>query len=544
MEATSVTAALPHAVPLREQAGYPSFLSGDIREEGLLLNEPLGELRSLRRLDRFTPDHRQALAAAITEHLVRWDAPAPALESAATLRDPGSYAVVTGQQAGIAGGPLYTLYKAIGAVRAAQELSRLHPEHRFVPVFWIEGDDHDFDEARKIVLLDRSGSPQSLSYDDGVSAPLHVGDRPNSEPGVAALVASLREILPPTEFTDQAISLVTGSYRNGERLADGFARALYAIFGETPLVLVDSRNPALKRLAADLFAKEAADPAPLFDAVRERTAVLADAGQPTPISPKQGALFITHEGERRSLVADENGYTIKGTQTHMSRDEAAALAGRSPEIFSPNVALRPIVQDAILPTAIYLGGPSEVAYLRQIRDGYGAFGMEPSAVMPRPFVLLLEPKVRRVLDGGDLSLEELLAEQFDAAAHAVDGALLDEVEEGRERALEGLRRAYAEMESVTKRIDPTLEKTLGAAAAGAAKGVEDLAKRLGSALKKKQQTEIDRLAGARTMLMPGGSLQERVLNPLYFVDKYGLERFREALRGIALQPGMMQVVEL
>ncbi len=544
MEATSVTAALPRAVSLREQAGYPSFLSGDIREDGLLLNEPLGELRALRRLDRFTPEHRGALADAINECLVRWDAPAEALEAAATLRDPDSYAVVTGQQAGIAGGPLYTLYKAIGAVRAAEELSRLHPEHRFVPVFWIEGDDHDFDEARKIALLDRSGNPQALAYDDGIAAPLHVGDRANSGPGVEALAASLREILPPTDFTDQAIAVVTGSYRAGERLADGFARALYTILGETPLVLVDSRNPALKRLAADLFATEAADPAPLFDAVQGRTAGLAGAGQPTPISPKPGALFITHEGERRSLVPDGDGYTVKGTGRHMSRDEAAALARTSPELFSPNVALRPIVQDAILPTAIYLGGPSEVAYLRQIRDGYDVFGMEPAAVMPRPFVLLLEPKVRRVLDAGDLSLEELLAEEFDAAARAVDGAVLEEVEQSRERALEGLRSAYAEMESVIRRIDPTLEKTLGAAAAGATKGVEDLAKRLGSALKKKQQTEIDRLAGARTMVMPGGSLQERVLNPLYFIDKYGLERFREAVRGITLQPGMMQVVEL
>ncbi len=546
MEAVTETVTAPCSIPIGDHAGYPRFLSGSSGEDGVLLNDPLASLRLLRPLDRFSSDHRTLLADAVADQLHRWNAPQSALHAAELLRSPRSYAVVTGQQAGIAGGPLYTLYKALGTVRAAGELARLYPEYQFVPVFWIEGDDHDFDEARRMTLLDRSGNPATLLYDDGNAAPLHVGDRPNSAEGVATFAARVQDSLPSTEFTEDTLRLLRDSYRvgGGETLADGFARSLYAMLGDTALVLVNSRDSVLKGLAADIFEKEAADPEPLFAALQMRTTELAAQGDAVPIAPKPGALFITHDGERRALVPDGDGYLVRGSDRRLSRADVVRQARTAPERMSPNVALRPIVQDAVLPTALYLGGPSEVAYLRQVRSAYTIFGLEPPALMPRPFAVILEPKVRRVLEVAPIALEDLLAAEFDAAARVVDQSVLDEVEEARQRAMQGMRDAYAEMESITKRVDPTLEKTLGAAAATATKGLEDLAKRLGSALKKKQQTEIDRLNGARMMLMPGGMVQERTLNALYFINKYGVDRFRDMLDRIVLEPGAVQVLEI
>jgi len=539
-------AAVPDALPLGSHAGYPSFLSVPSGEPGVILGSASVDAVPLRRLDRFTTAHRAALADALLRELRKWDAPGEALASAEMLRGENCYAVVTGQQAGIAGGPLYTLYKAVGAVRAAAELARLHPAHRFVPVFWIEADDHDFDEARRVALLDRSGNVHALAYDDGDARPLHVGDRRNSAEGAAALIAALRDVLPSSEFTDDALQLVADAYRTGdaETLADGFARSLYAMLGATPLVLVNSRNPELKRLAADVFEREVAAPERMFPAIEARTVELAALGLPTPIVPKPGCLFITYEGERRSLVPDGESYQIRGTDERISREEAVRTAREHPERLSPNVMLRPIVQDAILPTVVYLGGPSEVAYLRQIGPAYESFGMEPPAIAPRPFVLIVEPKVRRVLEGESVTLEMLVAEKFDAAALVVDRAIVDELEEAKGRALAKLREAFGEMEEITRRIDPTLEKTLGSAGAGAGKGVEDLAKKLAAALKRRQQTEIDRLNGARALLLPNGAPQERGVNALHFIARYGLERFREMLGGITAATGVVQVMEI
>jgi bacillithiol biosynthesis cysteine-adding enzyme BshC len=532
-------------IPLHQLASYPALLSHSSTEPGLLLNNPLSDLSSLRGLERFTPEHRAELSAALIDDLQRWDAPQAARAAAGELGDATAYAVVTGQQAGVATGPLYTLYKGVGAVLAAQQLAQLHPGNRFVPLFWIEGDDHDFDEARRLVVLNRTGDPVALRYDDGIDRPLHVGDRKVNAEGLARLIEELRESLLPTEFTDAALGIVNAAYGGSEAtLADGFARAMYAILGDTPLVIASSRNSRLKRLAADIFAAELRAPNALYEAVAARTEKLKGDGFQTPIAPKVGSLFITHEGERRALDYSDGGYSIRGTDRRFDTTEAIALAHQTPELLSPNVVLRPIVQDAIFPTAIYFGGPSEVAYLNQLRDGYRVFGLEAPAIAPRPFVMLLEPKVRRVLEVLNIGMETLLAEKFDAAALLIDEAVDAELEKARGATVAMLSEAYRQMAEVTTKIDPTLEKTLGAAEAGATKAVEDFAKRLRSALKKKQGTEIEKLGMVRQMVMPGDHLQERELNALYYINKYGVVRFREVLGQIVLCPGEMQVIEV
>ncbi|MBS1912042.1 MAG: bacillithiol biosynthesis cysteine-adding enzyme BshC [Bacteroidetes bacterium] len=551
MEQPSAAVAVPQTpahrtLPLADIPGYPPFLSTGSGNDIVLLTNGLASLEHLRSLERFTPEHRAALAEAIALDLERWNAPHAATEAAAALRSPETYAVITGQQAGLAGGPLYTLYKAIGAIRAAEDLARLHPEHRFVPVFWIEADDHDFDEVRMLTLLDRSGAPVTVAYDDGDRRPLHVGERRISTAGLASFLEEVRTALPATEFGDEALAMLQHAYdaTDNATLADGFARALYAVLGETPLVLLSSRNAGLKRLAADVFARELSNPTLLFDALMARTSALAAEGLPTPIEPKPGALFITHNGERRALDYDGSGYTIRGAGERMTIARAAELAATQPERFSPKVALRPIVQDAILPTAVYLGGPSEVAYLRQIRDAYGAFGIEAPATGPRPFVLITDPKSRRALDAAKLELTALLEPDFDAAALLVDREMETRLEEAHARAMEKVEEARLELEEIVRAIDPTLEKSLGAAAAGATKSFDDLAKRAGSALRKKQSTEIERLNAARAFLMPRGELQERSLNALTLIARFGVERCRLALNAITMDVGVIQVVDM
>ena len=151
---------MSQTIPLSALAQYPPHLSDthtSIDGAGSVATV------ALRSIDRFDVEHRASLADALLADMLAWSAPPAALAAAEVLREPGSYAVVTGQQAGIATGPLYTLYKAIGAVRQARELEARYPEHRFVAVFWIEADDHDFDEARRITVLDRAKPEASVA---------------------------------------------------------------------------------------------------------------------------------------------------------------------------------------------------------------------------------------------------------------------------------------------------------------------------------------------------------------------------------------------
>ena len=523
---------------------YPTFLSEPSGETTVLLGTTSPLPKKLRDLSRFTPEHREKLTDAILTDLKRWDAPAEATAMAEKLRRSNSYGVVTGQQAGIVNGPLYTLYKAVGTIRVATMLTEKYPNNEFVPIFWIEGDDHDFDEARTIHLLERSGDLQTLCYDDNDKHRRSVGDRSADASGLQTFLNEVKEVLGETDFTNDLLEVVTSSYSKDATLTDGFARFFYTLFNNTSLVLLSSRNPDVKELSADILAKEAQNPSQLYEAVLSNTEVLRNKGLPTPITPKPGALFIQHEGERLSLDLNGGSYQIRGTESILSHQEVATIAEQAPQQLSPNVMLRPIVQDAILPTAIYLGGPSEVAYLRQLSDAYPLFNLEQPAIAPRPFVTLVEPKVERVLENVELTLQSLFDQSFDAASYFVDNERSDEVQRKIEEGKEQIATAFTKLEVLTKEIDKSLEKALGANKHKAEKELENFGARLRGSLKRRNETEIKRVEGARQLLLPGKSLQERTLNILYYLNKYGLERTRKTLEQIEVMPGTMQVITI
>lgn len=540
----------PLVLSLSSLSSYPDFLSTRSAQPGVLLGRQLQSIGPLRPLDRFTPEHRTALADAALAGLERWNAPARARSAARLLAAPNTWAVVTGQQAGIGTGPLYTVLKAVGTIRTAGELRRQNPEAQFVPVFWIEGDDHDFDEARTFAVLDRSGQPATLRYDDGDARPLHVGDRTVKAEAFAQLLDELRAVLPETEFAAATLDLLHTAYTapladgSAPTLSDGFARTLYALLGDQPIVLVSSRDAALKRLAADVMVQEICNPDLLFNAVQGGVDALRAEGIDAPIEPKPGALFMTHEGERRSIDIEEEGYSLRGTDLRFTREALAAQAADHPERFSPRVALRPLVQDAILPTAIYLGGPSEVAYQMQLRGAYQAFGLSAPAIAPRPFAAIVEPKVLRVLEQLALPLEQLMDPSFDPVAAFVDAEAVETLENEVARVESSIERAWNELAPTIEEIDTTLSKTLQAGIAASRKELEKLTGKLRSALKRRESTSIERAAAARTMLLPGGELQERTLAPISFTARYGVERLGRTLALLQIDPTRLQLLRL
>lgn len=508
-----------------------------------LVSDTLGALDHVRSLDRFTPERREILAEAIIADLDRWGAPDEARRSANALRYDSGCAVVTGQQAGIAGGPLYTIYKALGTIVAARTLQEHRTDLRIVPLFWIESDDHDFDEARALGLIDRNGAHQTIHYDDGDRLRRSIGDRPISPRGIERLLQQLREVLPETDFIGEAFELLVDSYRadNGATLADGFARFLYRLLGSTPLIIVSSRNPVMKRLAVDILEMEAHDPDPMYRALEKTTRKNRMQGMPTPIDPKKGSLFLTHQGERRSLDVDDDGYVARGTGVRYSRDDVARIARETPERLSPNVALRPVVQDAAIPTMLYLAGPTERAYHGQLGDVYSRFGLPQPAVAPRPSALLLEPKAVRAIEGGPLDLAELLQRDLDISSRLIDPTASEAIEKTQIASVQRIRETWDGWRQMVMEIDPTLEKAIGAGSAAGVKEMENLARKLRAALKRRQETSIRRLEGIRAILLPGGMPQERGLNVIGFIARYGLAAVRAALGQIVPTEGLCVV---
>ena len=525
---------------------YPSFLVGELEPEGVLLRESLPSGDGMRDLSRFTPEFRGRLVDGLLPDLQKWGAPPTAVKEAERLRDVDVVAVVTGQQAGFAGGPLYTLYKAIGTIRAAEKLEWENPGMTAVPVFWVEGDDHDFDEVRSVGLLEKSGDLRTIRYEDGEEKRASIARRSVSAEGVKSFVDEARELLGETEFSEKTFELLESAYlAKGSTLADGFARFLYTILGEeTRLVLLSSQNPSLKALATDIFQAAAQYPEMHHQAVVQQTEELAGSSFPTPIESRPGHLFLQHEGERLPLDVEGEEYRLRGTDLLLSREEVANIAVERPVDLSGNVALRPVVQDAILPTVLYIGGPSEIAYQAQLRRLYRAHHIEAPSVAPRPFVTILEPKSARVLERSGYVIEKVMQVDFDPAAELVDEEKKEEILENVAEGKQVLHEAYQGLADLVREIDPTLEKTLGAAEQKAAKELENLGGRLRGGLKKRVEVEIKRLEGGRGLLLPGGNLQERSLSVLTYLNRYGVDALRALLEEIELAPGIMQVIPI
>jgi bacillithiol biosynthesis cysteine-adding enzyme BshC len=445
---------------------------------------------------------------------------AAAAARARTLAEPDCLAVVTGQQAGLFGGPLYVLLKAAATLEIARRLESLRGRP-VVPVFWVASDDHDFAEVRTVGVLDASGAISTLRY-----APQH---EPEAAPASAIvlddtmiqLVEELGRTLPASPERDSLLATVAECYRPGETLAGAFARLLSRLMPE--LVVLDPADPALKALAAPVFLRELQESSPVSRLALEVGGRLLAAGyhQQVPVRAGFLNLFTLVDGQRRALALADGVVEIRGTRERLSVDEAARRIEREPALWSAGALLRPLVQDWLLPTAAYVGGPAEVAYHAQIVPSYAHFGIPRPALVPRPSVTLVEPQQARALEAERLRLVDLVGDP-EALVSRWAREAYPEVEAAFARTREAIERELGTVEQELGRHDPTLRAATAGARGRALHQVESLHEKALRVLKKRDQERAERLRRTRDALLPGGALQERGLGLIGPLARRGL----------------------
>lgn len=446
-------------------------------------------------------------------------APEASLAHAALLGQ-GAQAVVTGQQAGLMGGPLLTLLKALTAVRLAGELSRSR-SRPFVPVFWAEAEDHDVAEINRVTTLDsdhRSRSfelPLPADYREGPAGSLPLGE------GAVETVNGFFEASGETEFTEDLRSQILADLEGSERLSRWFTRLLLRLLGNRGLVVIESNDRTLKELARPFWVRVLDDPLALTETVREAGASLAGDGyRPVLHKEKRRCAFFLIEEGRRLPVFFERGSFRAGERRYTPLELRCRL-DESPGDFSPSVHLRPLLQDYLLPTAAYVGGPTEMAYFLQVLPGYRWADLPAPALVMRPSLTLVEPSVRRLLGRQKIGPDDL-APGVDGILNAVirrenrlaDPSRWERLRESTRRPLERFGSALSPSEAEIARI---IERTSGKVDFL----VRDLEKRTVGALRRRSDTLREQLTRARSRLFPGGLLQERILSPFYFMNKYG-----------------------
>jgi bacillithiol biosynthesis cysteine-adding enzyme BshC len=480
---------------------------------------------------RRAPRDRATLSAVLTAQLTKRGAPPEALAGARSLADPASVAVLTGQQAGLFGGPLYALLKAITAIQIARRVSA---EQRtvVVPVFWVEGEDHDWAEVRTAHLLDKESATRDITLPDLAGA----GSQPVAslvlDDEIGGVLRDLEATLPPSEFTAEVIAALARRYRPGAGLAEAFAGWFDDLLGRQGLVVFDAADRAVKPLVADVFRDTLRQPARAIALARDAGQALRGLGY-TPQVEAAGSttpLFYL-DGQGRRPIRQQDGQLVVGSSA-FTTDELAREASAHPDRFSPNVLLRPVIQDRMFPTVAYVAGPNELTYLAQVRDIYTALDVEPPLVCPRGSATLLDAASAKFLERAHLSIDALQAPDEAQLNTLLDRLLPPEIDRGLDRLQRDAASGLEAIKTAIATVDPTLAGTVDTTRDRLQDTLKTLHSKIVAAAKRKHETLRRQYHRTQSLAFPNGHVQERVLNLAFFANRYGLtvaDRLLEAL---------------
>ncbi len=497
-----------------EKSGPASaFFNGDFRD-------PAAFARQAEAV-RVRPIPREALAKILSDQNRRYGCGSRTLAGIDQIAGDRAGAIVTGQQVGLFSGPLYTIYKALTAIKLAKILAARGPG-AFVPIFWLASDDHDVAEVDHITLLDRDNALQVIRCpfpSPGAKIPL--SDRP-VPPEIQDVFRRLDELTPDSEFKADVLARLREDYAPGRPFTEALARWMTRLFGESGLIILDPSDPRLRELGAGVFHREIAEDSPSTRRGVETSAQLSASGYDPAIHLHEGILNLFFvESERRTIESKEGAFVIKETGRVFGRDDLADLAGRKPALFSPNVILRPIYQDAVLPTVAYIGGPGEIAYFAQMKEIYESFVLPMPVLYPRFSATIVENKIGRILEKYELRLQDLWRDAAGTIGRIADQQIPERVSAGLALAFEHLDGDLDALKSGIAAFEPTLVEAAGQTQGKIRQQLEFLDRKVRQAAKKRDEIAQSQLRKSIDHLYPEGRLQERVFNIVPYLMKYG-----------------------
>src|SRR5271166_4409905 len=455
------------------------------------------------------------VADALEKQNRAWGASEQALGNIERLRE-GAFAVVTGQQVGLFGGPLMSLFKIASALALAKQVQQSGVD--CVPVFWLATEDHDLDEVNQALFLTHDFQLVPFKANTAGTAGSPVANIRFAE-GTNELVAEAANLLGESLAADYLLE----SYTEGETFSDAFAKLYARIFGEQGLILLDPADAELHRSATPLFVDALHRSAELDQAVLERNRELRDANyhEQVKVTPVSTPLFALADGARVPVHRANGAFAIG--KERLSGEELETRIEAAPENFSANVLMRPVLQDYWLPTLAYIGGPAEVAYFAQAAVLYEKLLGRITPILPRMSATLIEPRIARLLLKYEVELPELFHGECQLRDCLAARSLPPDLKENFELARRAVQVNLQRISESLRKLDPTLVEAAQRAASKVRYQVDRLEKRAAQAELRRSDILARHAAQIENALYPNKSLQEREIAALYFYASHGPE---------------------
>ncbi|MDX1754237.1 MAG: bacillithiol biosynthesis cysteine-adding enzyme BshC [Salinimicrobium sediminis] len=429
------------------------------------------------------------------------------------LKEETTFTVTTGHQLNLFTGPLYFLYKIVSAINLARDLKKAYPQYNFVPVYWMATEDHDFEEISFFYLHGKKfqwNPPKS----EKTGGP--VGELPTT--GLNDVFELFSAEIGNTKNAGQLKQWFKKAYLEHDNLADATRYLANELFGEQGLVIMDAHHAELKRFYIPQMKKELLDQVS-FKAVQKKSETLEQEGYNVQVNTREINLFYMQKGLRERIIEKNGKFFVHENEISWSREELLELLENHPERFSPNVLLRPLYEEVILPNLCYIGGGGELAYWLELKGLFEAVNITFPVLLLRNSVLLQTEKQDQKRQKLNISLPELFLKRHELINRKVRKISNIDIDFSPQK--EHLVEQFRGMYELAAQTDKTFLNAVKAQEVKQLKGLDHLEKRLLKAQKRKLEDEVSRIADLQNELFPNGGLQERHHNFSEFYLEYG-----------------------
>lgn len=437
------------------------------------------------------------------------------------LNHKNTFTVCTGHQLCIYTGPLYFIFKIISTINLSETLKKQYPEYNFIPMYWMASEDHDFEEISSINIFGKEISWKNESAKGSVGK-LDARTLNNS-------IEELKQIFGESENANELVELFTDAYLKHSNLADATRYIVHRLFGEYGLLIIDADDKALKQEFASIIEDDIINNSN-YRLVNQTVEKLNKLGFSPQVNPREINCFYTKENIRERIEKQENAYAVLNTDIKFSLDELKSELKSFPERFSPNVVLRPMYQQLLLPNIAYVGGPGEIAYWLEYKEMFKHHAITFPILVPRNFAIITDDKTNQQIEKLGFTINDFfkntdeLNKEFLKANSSENISIEKEENE--------LKSAYTSLIYKAEAIDTTLKNTVEAELQKALNGLKSIESKFIKAEKQKQESSINQIKKIKNKFLPEGILQERYENfsPYYLMHgKQLIPKLKEQL---------------